>query len=47
VVVDTAYADGLPPTGHDRPAVGVDLPVPARSAVLLRAVRDPLVTDLS
>jgi glycogen operon protein len=47
VVVDTTYADGLPPAGMDRPAAGIELPVPARSAVLLRAVRTPLVTALS
>jgi glycogen operon protein len=47
VVVDTAYPDGLAPAGMDRPAAGVDLPVPARSAALLRAVRTPIVTALS
>jgi glycogen operon protein len=39
VVVDTVYPDGLAPSGVDRPAAGMDLPVAARSAVLLRAVR--------
>jgi isoamylase len=39
VVVDTVYPDGLAPSGVDRPAAGLDLPVAARSAVLLRAVR--------
>ena len=43
VVVDTAYGDGRPPTGTDRPAAGLDLPLLARSAVLLRAVRTPAV----
>jgi hypothetical protein len=31
----------VPPAGADRPAAGLDLPVTARSAVLLRAVRTP------
>ncbi|HZB50853.1 MAG TPA: glycogen debranching protein GlgX [Mycobacteriales bacterium] len=39
VVVDTAYGDGVPPTGADRPAAGLDLPLAASSAVLLRTVR--------
>jgi isoamylase len=43
VVVDTTYADGRPPVGADRPAGGLDLPLTARSAVLLRAVRTGLV----
>jgi hypothetical protein len=38
-VVDTAYGDGVPPTGADRPAAGLDLPLAASSAVLLRTVR--------
>jgi glycogen operon protein len=42
IVVDTACADGVPPPGADRPAAGLDLPVTARSAVLLRAVRTPV-----
>jgi isoamylase len=41
VVVDTAYSDGRPPAGSDRPAS--DLPVTGRSALLLRAVRTPVV----
>jgi isoamylase len=41
VVVDTTYPDGVPPAGTDRPAA--DLPLTARSAVLLRAVRTPVV----
>jgi isoamylase len=47
VVADTAYGDGLPPAGTDRPASGLDLPLAARSAVLLRAVRVPLAEALS
>ena len=47
VVVDTTYPDGRPPTGMERPAAGVELPLPARSAVLLRAVRDPAASALS
>jgi isoamylase len=43
VVVDTAYPDGLPPAAAARPAAGLDLPLTDRSAVLLRAVRTPLV----
>ncbi|CAA9229348.1 MAG: GH13_11 / GH13 / GH13_10 / GH13_13 / CBM 48 / GH13_14 / GH13_32 [uncultured Corynebacteriales bacterium] len=39
IVLDTTAPDGLPPAGTDRPAAGMDLPVTARSAVLLRAVR--------
>jgi isoamylase len=39
VVVDTVYPDGLAPSGVDRPAAGLDLPLAGRSAVLLRAVR--------
>jgi glycogen operon protein len=41
VVVDSTYGDGVAPAGTDRPAAGLDLPVTARSAVLLRAVRTP------
>ena len=41
VVVDTAYPDGRPPAGTDRPAGGLDVPLPARSAVLLRATHPP------
>jgi len=47
VVVDSTYADGMPPAGADRPAAGLDLPVTARSAVLLRAVRTLTVDALS
>jgi isoamylase len=47
VVVDTTYAGGLPPPGNDRPPAGLELPMVARSAVLLRVVRDPLAADLS
>ena len=47
VVVDTAYGDGLPPAGLDRPASGLDLPLAPSSAVLLRAVRIPVVETLS
>ncbi len=43
VVVDTGYSDGRPPAGADRPAAGLDLPLTGRSAVLLRAVRTPVV----
>ncbi len=39
VVVDTAYGDGVPPAGADRPAAGLDLPLAAASGVLLRTVR--------
>jgi glycogen operon protein len=42
LVADTAYDDGLPPTGLDRPAGGLDLPLAPSSAVLLRAVRTPV-----
>jgi hypothetical protein len=42
-VVDTAYPDGLPPAAAARPAAGLDLPLTDRSAVLLRAVRTPIV----
>jgi isoamylase len=41
VVVDTTYPDGVPPSGVDRPVA--DLPLTARSAVLLRAVRSSLI----
>ena len=37
------YPDGLPPAAAARPAAGLDLPLTDRSAVLLRAVRTPLV----
>jgi glycogen operon protein len=47
VVVDTAYDDGLPAAGMDRPAAGVELPLQSRSAVLLRAIRTPVVAALS
>ena len=47
VVVDAAYGDGRPPSGLDRPAGGVDLPLVAGSGVLLRAVRTPVVETLS
>ena len=39
VVVDTAYGDGVPPVGLDRPAAGLDLPLAAASGVLLRTAR--------
>ena len=42
VVVDTAYTGGLPAPGQDRPPAGVDLPMVARSAVLLKVVRTEL-----
>ena len=43
VVVDSTYGDGRPPAGMDRPAAGLELPLLARSAVLLRAIRTPTV----
>jgi isoamylase len=39
VVVDTVYEDGLPPAAAARLAAGPDLPLTARSAVLLRVRR--------
>jgi isoamylase len=39
VVVDTAYSDGTPPQAADRLAAGLELPLLAHSAVLLRARR--------
>jgi isoamylase len=39
VVVDTAYSDGIPPQAADRLAAGLELPLLAHSAVLLRTRR--------
>ena len=39
VVVDTSYEDGLPPPAATRHVAGPDLPLTARSAILLRARR--------
>jgi isoamylase len=39
VIVDTVYEDGIPHAGANRHVAGPDLPLIARSAVLLRARR--------
>ena len=47
VVVDTAYPDGFPLEGAGRPVAGLDLPLVAHSAVLLRVHHRPTIVTAS